>query len=224
VPAQQRGSVDKPGPSWRARWSDENGKRRGRRGFRTKTAARSWLRVEVDSVRERRLYRQVAHDPPVPPVPPRRRKFVERDLAETDMSLPPFPTEQRAAQAGEWSYVPNELMVGYSGPLMTAREVAARLGLSTRWVYEQSLAYERGDPLGLPAYRLGNGKRRSVRFARRDIDEWLQQRRTLTDGQRMLVGPDANVPASLASPSCPPVGGGAERPPAGQVMQAASTA
>jgi len=52
--------------------------------------------------------------------------------------------------------------------LLTAREVADRLGLSTETV----LAWvRRGE---LPAFRLG----RAVRFRESDLDEWLAKRAT----------------------------------------------
>jgi len=43
VPAKQRGVVDRPGSSWRARWYDENDVRRSKGGFATKSAAREWV-------------------------------------------------------------------------------------------------------------------------------------------------------------------------------------
>lgn len=54
MPAVQRGTVDRKRGSWRARWSDEQGKAREKRGFRTKSEARDWLDDEVDRVRKRR--------------------------------------------------------------------------------------------------------------------------------------------------------------------------
>ena len=47
MPSKQRGSVDKVGPTWRARWYDEQGKRHARGGFATKTAALEWLDPKV---------------------------------------------------------------------------------------------------------------------------------------------------------------------------------
>jgi hypothetical protein len=55
MPAVQKGSVDKPGASWRARWSDELGKRRQKKGFRTRTEAKAWVREEIERVRKRRI-------------------------------------------------------------------------------------------------------------------------------------------------------------------------
>lgn len=59
-----------------------------------------------------------------------------------------------------------------TGPLLTTRDVAGRLGVSTetvlRWV-------RRGE---LPAHRLPGGM---LRFAEVDLDAWLAQRATGTD-------------------------------------------
>jgi predicted DNA-binding transcriptional regulator AlpA len=168
MPALQRGSVDKPGPSWRARWSDENGRRRERRGFRTKTEARTWLRVEVDAVNRRRLSREI---PNHVPAAPKRRKFAEQDVTEIARSS--------TAKGGEQaSSAPHESPRRIIGPLVRVREVAALLGVSTRWVYEESQAYDRGDPRGLPSYRFGSGKRMSIRFDRRDVESWLERHRS----------------------------------------------
>jgi integrase len=50
MPSTQRGSVDKVGGRWRARWYDEQGCRHARGGFPTKSAARDWLAGKVDEV------------------------------------------------------------------------------------------------------------------------------------------------------------------------------
>jgi integrase len=54
MPKQQTGSVDHFRGSWRARWADETGRRREKRGFPTKTKAEQWLRAEIDRVQKRR--------------------------------------------------------------------------------------------------------------------------------------------------------------------------
>jgi len=47
MPSTQRGSVVKRGNRWGARWYDEQGQRRFRGGFETKSAAREWLDSKV---------------------------------------------------------------------------------------------------------------------------------------------------------------------------------
>jgi integrase len=51
MPARQRGSVVKRGTTWQARWYDENGARRSRGGFTTKTEAGDWLSPKIDEIR-----------------------------------------------------------------------------------------------------------------------------------------------------------------------------
>jgi integrase len=50
MPASQAGSVLEKGSGWACRWYDEQGIRRFRSGFRTKSEARQWLRGKVDQV------------------------------------------------------------------------------------------------------------------------------------------------------------------------------
>jgi hypothetical protein len=50
MPAIQRGAVDKKGKGWRARWYDDQGARRSRSGFETKSAALDWLDMKTDEV------------------------------------------------------------------------------------------------------------------------------------------------------------------------------
>jgi len=50
MPSVQRGSVVRKNGGWQARWYDENGARRSRSGFDTKTAAGDWLETKVDGV------------------------------------------------------------------------------------------------------------------------------------------------------------------------------
>ena len=50
MPAKQRGSVDRHGRGWRARWLDESGARRSLGGFETKTAAADYLETRVKEV------------------------------------------------------------------------------------------------------------------------------------------------------------------------------
>lgn len=50
MPREQRGSVTKYRGSWCARYYDEHGKQRRKRGFPTATAADRWLRRRVDEV------------------------------------------------------------------------------------------------------------------------------------------------------------------------------
>jgi integrase len=50
MPSVQRGSVDKIGAKWRARWYDENDKRRAQGGFDTRSAARAFVDGKVDEV------------------------------------------------------------------------------------------------------------------------------------------------------------------------------
>lgn len=58
-----------------------------------------------------------------------------------------------------------------SGPLLTARDVAERLNLSTETILEW---IRRGE---LPAFRLG----RAIRIREDDLDAWLQARATTAD-------------------------------------------
>lgn len=51
--------------------------------------------------------------------------------------------------------------------LLTAGELAGRLGVSPRWVYGQV------EKNGLPAYRFG----RSLAFERDAVENWLRERR-----------------------------------------------
>lgn len=50
MPSIQQGQVFKRGRLWHARWYDENGQRRQRGGFDTKTEAREWVDSKVDEV------------------------------------------------------------------------------------------------------------------------------------------------------------------------------
>ena len=50
MPSTQRGSVVKKNGAWQARWYDDNGNRKSRAGFATKTAAREWLDDQVKEV------------------------------------------------------------------------------------------------------------------------------------------------------------------------------
>lgn len=64
-----------------------------------------------------------------------------------------------------------------SEPLLKAHEVADRLGMSTKWVLEKWEAYARGDPDGLPGFRLGPRAPAPVRFRWSEIEAWLRSRR-----------------------------------------------
>ena len=50
MPSVQRGNVRRHGTKWQARYYDENGVRRQRAGFATKSAAWEWLEQQVDEV------------------------------------------------------------------------------------------------------------------------------------------------------------------------------
>jgi hypothetical protein len=50
MPSVQRGSVDKVGSKWRARWYDESDTRRSQGGFDTRSAARAFVDRKVDEV------------------------------------------------------------------------------------------------------------------------------------------------------------------------------
>jgi len=50
MPSLQRGQVVKRGNRWGCRWYNENGTRRFRGGFATKSGARSWVDDEVKRV------------------------------------------------------------------------------------------------------------------------------------------------------------------------------
>ncbi len=64
-------------------------------------------------------------------------------------------------------------------PLLRAREVAERLGMSSDWVLDR---WEAGE---LPGFRLGS---RAVRFRWSEVEEWLEARRQ---------GPSVERPARL---------------------------
>jgi integrase len=50
MPSVQRGSLDKRGKTWRARYRDETGAMRSRSGFATKSEAGAWLDSKLDTV------------------------------------------------------------------------------------------------------------------------------------------------------------------------------
>jgi excisionase family DNA binding protein len=66
-----------------------------------------------------------------------------------------------------------------AGRLLTARDVANRLGLSTETVLSW---VRRGE---LPAFKLG----RAIRFREADLDQWLQARATSADNLTTTSGP-----------------------------------
>ncbi len=75
-----------------------------------------------------------------------------------------------------------------NGRLLTAREVADRLGLTTETV----LVWVRQGRL--PAFRLG----RAIRFREADLDAWLEERATPRRGLRSTT-PGAAQPATVLS-------------------------
>jgi excisionase family DNA binding protein len=77
---------------------------------------------------------------------------------------------------------------GVNDRLLTAREVAERLSLTTETV----LVWVRQG--ALPAFRLG----RAIRFREGDLDDWLEQRATPRRGVRTTT-PGAAQPATLTS-------------------------
>jgi excisionase family DNA binding protein len=82
-----------------------------------------------------------------------------------------------------------------TGPLLTARQVADQLGLSTETVLNW---VRRGE---LPAFRLG----RAIRFREADVDTWLQERATPKRGVSTATPGAAPLrtlpsPASTATP------------------------
>jgi excisionase family DNA binding protein len=82
-----------------------------------------------------------------------------------------------------------------TGRLLTAREVAEQLGLSTETILSW---VRRGD---LPAFRLG----RAIRFREDDLDAWLAQRATPKRGVSTATPGAAQLrtlpsPASTATP------------------------
>ena len=52
MPAEQSGGATKIGKAWRASWYDEDGKRRTKSGFATKTAAKAYALEKADRVRK----------------------------------------------------------------------------------------------------------------------------------------------------------------------------
>jgi hypothetical protein len=55
MPARQRGSVERRGRTWAARWRDETAALRFKGGFPTKTEAREFVDGQVTSVEALRL-------------------------------------------------------------------------------------------------------------------------------------------------------------------------
>jgi predicted DNA-binding transcriptional regulator AlpA len=62
-------------------------------------------------------------------------------------------------------------------PLLKAYEVAERLGMSPRWVLEKWEAFDRGEPDGLPGFRLGPRPPAPVRFRWSEVEAWLRRQR-----------------------------------------------
>lgn len=56
--------------------------------------------------------------------------------------------------------------------LLTARELAAYLGMSAGWVLDE---WEAGR---LPGFKLGDGKAAPVRFRASEVEAWLEAKRT----------------------------------------------
>ncbi len=81
-----------------------------------------------------------------------------------------------------------------TGRLLTAREVAVALGVSTETVLRWT---RRGD---LPAFRLPGG---AIRFRDGDLDEWLASRATSVDTR----GDNTSGPAALVTPRARSQGG-----------------
>src|SRR5215210_4644482 len=50
MPSVQRGVIDRPGKTWRARWYDASGQRRAQSGFATKSEARAFADARADEV------------------------------------------------------------------------------------------------------------------------------------------------------------------------------
>lgn len=80
-------------------------------------------------------------------------------------------------------------------PYLTAREIAELLGVTPKWVLEKWEAFDRGDPNGLPGFRLGPppapGRRGGpVRFRQSEVEAWLrdQQRDSLQDVRLFTPG------------------------------------
>ena len=80
----------------------------------------------------------------------------------------------------------NSLTIPSGRPLVTAKEIAARLQVTSRWVYEQV------DRHGMPAYRLGE---RALRFDPDAVQVWLEARRVGDwSGARSCGRPISRVP------------------------------
>jgi predicted DNA-binding transcriptional regulator AlpA len=56
--------------------------------------------------------------------------------------------------------------------LLTARELAAHLGMSAGWVLDE---WEAGR---LPGFKLGDGRAAPVRFRLSEVEAWLEGKRT----------------------------------------------
>ncbi len=79
MPAEQSGYVTWYRGSWCARWYDEHGKRKRKRGFRTKTDANRFLRNKVDEVARLRRGEVVLGGRSTPPT---MRELVDEFLAQ----------------------------------------------------------------------------------------------------------------------------------------------
>jgi integrase len=84
MPAKQRGTVDKKRGSWRARWSDESGRPREKRGFRTKSEGRDWLDRELDKVHKLRRGERVIDPNEFPTLSGLADEFLEQHNAEAN--------------------------------------------------------------------------------------------------------------------------------------------
>ena len=105
MPAMQRGSTDKKRGSWRARWNDEHGRPREKRGFRTKSEARRFL----DGDRERGLIGELE----------RVRRARAGELA-AELEIPTFEA------------LVDEYLAQHHAEANTIRTLTARLGYAKR--------------------------------------------------------------------------------------------
>jgi predicted DNA-binding transcriptional regulator AlpA len=74
--------------------------------------------------------------------------------------------------------------------LLKTYEVAEWLGVSMQCVLTKWKDFERGDPDGLPGFRLGTG-RGVIRFSRPEVEAWLRRGRRLVE--------DANASSTTTS-------------------------
>jgi excisionase family DNA binding protein len=76
----------------------------------------------------------------------------------------------------------------HGGPPLTSDEAAEYIGFSPSWMRQSRMAGKTGPPF----HRIG----RSIRYLRRDLDQWLAQRRCVSRTEQ----PDRTLEITTAAP------------------------